>query len=73
MRLSAATNICDQKSVFKFLINNNIFFEKSHKHTFNPQFVLLRIQNTCFGLKIQNIQKKTDKFKSKIQRISNDL
>lgn len=72
MRLSAATNIFDQKSVFKFPINN-IFFEKSHKHTFNPQFVLLRIQNTCFGLKIQNIQKKTDKFKSKIQRILNDL
>lgn len=62
MRLFTATNICDQKSVFKCLINN-ICFKKNHKHTFNPQFVLLRIQNTCFGLKIQNIQKKTDKFK----------
>lgn len=72
MRLFTATNICDQKSVFKCLINN-ICFKKNHKHTFNPQFVLLRIQNTCFGLKIQNIQKKPTNLNSKIQRTSNDL
>lgn len=72
MRLFTATNICDQKSVFKCLINI-IFLKKIINTHLIHNLYCCGYKTPVFVWKFKTSRKKPTNLNSKIQRTSNDL